>query len=203
MSLPYFMRSAASTSENGTSSWIETEEMKNYVHEAGHAVSARLTGFPVAWVSVDPAFIRTDPLAIENECNHGSAVCLTVSSDRLNPILNRRSALNKQDKETVVGYCIHVLAGPFSECRFDPDSFDPLPSMNDYGQVAQVLASVSRSDKVLNKSLFTAARRQLKKMLCENWCLVIRVAAAIKNNGTLSTDKLDSLIFGAEMEKAA
>ena len=156
--------------------WTQIEEMKTYYHEAGHAVITRLTGFPVAWVSVDPKFIETDPLAIESQCNHSSAVCLTISSARLNPILNRRSALNKAAKDTIVGYCMHVLAGPYAEEGFDPGSFYPKASVNDYGQVAQVLAMTTRSDKAMQKKLYATARRNLDRMLDQNWYLVKRVA---------------------------
>lgn len=184
-------------------SWAQVEEMKNYVHEAGHAVVARLTGFSVAWVSVDPGFIGAAPLAIENECTDSTAVCLTISSGRLNPIFNRSSALNKAAKETIVGYCMHVLAGPYAEQRFDPASFYPGASVNDYGQVAQVLALTTRSDKTMRKKLYTTARRNLVRMLDQNWYLVRRVAYELYKRRTISGDELNEIICAVRRKEAA
>lgn len=52
-----------------SSGWSEIEHKKTYFHESGHAVVARLTGFEVAWVSVDHKFMQRDPLALANKCS--------------------------------------------------------------------------------------------------------------------------------------
>jgi hypothetical protein len=187
---------SATVVENGPT-WAQIEEMKNYVHEAGHAVVARLTGFPVAWVSVDADFIGTNPLAIENECNNSPAVCLTISSARLNPIISRKSVLNKAAKDTITAYCMHVLAGPFAEYHFDPASFFPEASNNDFAQVTQVLAMTARSDKAMRKKIFTTARRNLTRMLDKNWDLVTRVAYELVRHRTIMGDDLDYIMSAA------
>lgn len=46
------------------------------IHEAGHVVAARAFGFPVAWVSIDPEFTRTNQLAIENDAAAGNPVAM-------------------------------------------------------------------------------------------------------------------------------
>jgi hypothetical protein len=182
--------------------WLQIEEMKNCVHEAGHAVIARLTGFDVAWVSVDPNFIKNDPLAIENGCNLSHAVCLTISSDRLNPIINRRSELTKEQKETIMGYSMHVLAGPCAEERMSPETFYVEASQNDLAQVAAVLMLTTRTNKAMCKKLHRTARRKLEKMLEENWGLVVCVADALQRYRTLSGAGLDQLIAGDLAEAA-
>lgn len=52
--------------------WLELEIRKSALHEAAHTVIARLTGLEVAWVSLDPDFIRNDPLAILNCSAHAN-----------------------------------------------------------------------------------------------------------------------------------
>ena len=122
--------------------WFNVESFKPCWHEAGHAVIARVEDFPVAWVSIDQAFIKTNPLAIENECSSSPAVCMTLSSDRMIPIIKKRTALNIAAKETVIGYCMHVLAGPFVEESLDYKYFDPRLSGGDYEQVQRMLNTV-------------------------------------------------------------
>lgn len=203
MAIPYFTLVDETSSARNQLTWMQTEEMKTYWHEAGHAVVARLTGFTVAWVSVDEAFIKADALAIQNHCNYGSGVCLTISSDRINPVLNRRSAMNKEAKETVIGYCMHVLAGPAVEERFDPVSFRPDASAGDYSQVAQILALTTRSNNALKKKLFDNARRSLRNMLNQNWELITRVSYELYTRGTLTGDELDEIIAESAMQAAA
>lgn len=203
MASKYMTLNHTATSPADTSAWEQIETMKPYIHEAGHAVVARLTDFHVAWVSVDHAYIKTDPLAIKNECNYSSAVCLTVSSPRLEPILNCRSALNKDAKETIIGYCMHVLAGPYAEQRFDPESFNPSPSTNDYGQAGQFLAMATPSNMLMRKKLYTTARRRLEKMLNQNWHLITRVAEELCQRRTITGVELDEIISGAEHKEAA
>ena len=106
-----------------SSDWCEIEHKKTYFHEAGHAVVARLTGFEVAWVSVDHKFMQSDPLALANKCSPNFPTCMTLASKRLNPILNKRKALNKQEKEIVIGYCMQAMAGPLAEYHFEPALF--------------------------------------------------------------------------------
>jgi hypothetical protein len=192
-----------SVTRNKESTWHEAEQMKAYWHEAGHAVIARLTGFHVAWVSVDRKFIEKNPLAMENGCNHSEAVCMTQSSERINPILAKRKVLNKEEKETIMGYCMHVLAGPYVEQRFDPESFNPNPSANDYGQAGQFLAMATPSNKAMRKKLHDTARRRLEKMLDQNWHLITHVAYALFQRHTITSNELDEIIDSVELKEAA
>lgn len=203
MASDYFALNITATQSADISTWEKIETMKPSLHEAGHAVVARLTGFHVAWVSVDDDFIKADPLAIKYECNYSSAVCLTISSDRLEPIFKRRAALNKDAKETIIGYCMHVLAGPYAEQRFAPETFNPSPSTNDYGQAGQILAMATPSNMLMRKKLHVTARRRLEKMLDQNWHLIFRVADALRQCGTITGVELDEIISGAECKEAA
>lgn len=192
-----------STRSEDVQTWEQIEAMKPNIHEAGHAVVARLTGFHVAWVSVDNAYIKADPLAIKYECDYSSAVCLTISSPRLDPIFKRRSTLNKDEKETIIGYCMHVLAGPYAEQRFDPNSFNPSPSTNDYGQAGHFLTMATPSNMLMRKKLHITARRRLEKMLDQNWHLITRVAYALYQHRTITGIELDEIIYGVERKDVA
>lgn len=183
-------------------SWSEIELVKSCWHEAGHAVIARLTGFSVAWVSIDQKFIDADQVAIENCCTGMGPVCMTISSERMNPIINRRSALNKSEKETVIGYCMHVLAGPRAEYQYCPDEFDASVCSRDYQQVGQILA-ILEPKKVLRKKLLNCAQRRLRKMESQYWDTICDVAYALYTKKTLVASELDHIIARSCCVKAA
>src|SRR6056297_1548880 len=104
MSYHYLELAKWSSPISEPSPFMEAEEKKACIHEAGHAVVARLHGFRVEWVSVDHDFIKSDPSAIEVEIDYSSAVCLTRSSERVTPILAKRKVLTKGEKEIIIGY---------------------------------------------------------------------------------------------------
>lgn len=193
---------AADAAISAQSNWCDVQDAKTRVHEAAHAVIARVVGFEVAWVSVDADFIRTDPLANENKCSSGDPLCMTLSSPILNPILNKRSALNKAEKEAVSGYIMHVLAGPFAERRFDPDSFDPEASYNDYCQVTAVMNHLG--PKIAEpKKLWSAAQRSLNRALVAHASSIARVANALSLRKTLTGSDVDKIIRSAPSQLAA
>ena len=180
----------------------EMEAKKPFFHESGHAVIARLLGFPVAWVSVDQSFIDADPLAIENQSSGFGPVCMTISSDRLNPILNRRTALTKIDKETLIGYAIHVMAGPITECTMDPASYDAGWGRRDFQQAGAVLRRAEPNFAACKK-LFNIAKRRSIKLVDEHWDKIARVAYELYLRKTLSGHEVDEIIGRSEMKSAA
>ena len=182
--------------------WPASELLKPFYHEAGHAVVARITGFDVAWVSVDEDFLRNDPLAIANFCDTGSPTCMTLSSALMSPILMKKRALNKSEKEVVISYCMHVLAGPFAEQYFDPSSYDPAMSERDMQQVEAVIASVEPS-KPLQKKMLDTAKRNLKKIITSRWGDIESVSNALNEQKTLSGDEIDKLIDLSVLKGAA
>lgn len=195
----YIKAAPAATS---VASWCDFELLKTFYHEAAHAVIARLTDFEVAWVSVDMKFIQSNPIAIQNRCNSGAPLCMTISSLRLNPILNKRRALTKPEKETVIGYCMHVLAGPAAELRLHPESFMPQPSANDFGQVMTVLTYVE-PNKTLRKKLLDTAKRKLNRALDDHWSAVHDVAEALRQRSTLTGEEVDQIIMQFEPVRSA
>ena len=95
MTNEFTTRSCCSASDSpnppSRSNWEKLEYIKPFYHEAAHAVVALVTGFRVEWVSMDQVFIDADPIAIENDSTGRGPVCMTISSDRLAPILHRGS----------------------------------------------------------------------------------------------------------------
>ena len=173
--------------------WLELQPLKPVFHEAGHAVIARVNGFQVAWVSTDPAFIKTNPLAIENKCNFGDALCMTLSSPCIQPIIDKRGSLTKEDKAAVMGYCMHVLAGPETEHLLDPDGFDLRYAERDYAQVLNVLKLTVR-DKKKATLLLKNAQRQMRKQIKKHWYHIADVACRLQDNTTLFGNDIDAII---------
>lgn len=184
------------------SRWEQVEAWKPFIHEAGHAVVARVLGFPVAWVSMDQSFINADPLSRKNECTDSGPTCMTISSARLEPIVRRRGIRTLAEKEVVLGYCMHVLAGPDSEWFADPSSFDPLPSTRDLHQVAQMLMTVEPHAPT-RKKLFRMARRRLVASRRENWKGIVAVAEALRQRSTLSGPEIDAVLANSALKVAA
>jgi hypothetical protein len=127
---------------------------------------------------------------------------MTISSPVLNPILNKRSALNKAEKESVSGYIMHVLAGPFAERRLDPDSFDAEASYNDFSQVTAVVnhlgPRIAEPKKLLN-----TAKRNLNRALDAHASSIARVASALSLRKTLTGDDVDKIIGSIPSQQAA
>jgi hypothetical protein len=176
--------------------------MKSPIHEAGHAVLARILDFPVVWVSLDQAFIDNDPFAIRSEATGFGPVCMTVSSERLAPVLRRGWITTKAERETVIGYMIHVMAGPMAEQGVDSASFNRVPSERDFQQAAAILAACV-PNKATRKQLYKQAVKELDRLLDVHWTTIMRVAAVLDERRTLMADELDALIWADEMREAA
>lgn len=175
--------------------------MKPLIHEAAHAVIARRNGFHVDWLSVDPSFIKADATAIRSGCNYGNALCMTRSSLRIDAFLKRRTTANKQFREIIIEYCMHVLAGPHAEYCLDPSSFDPNYGENDYLQAASIIAKyVKRKED--RKSIQEKSIRRMKKSVMENWQEIVLVAAKLCQDKTVFLHDLDTLINSRNHQEA-
>lgn len=202
-----FTTTAPSTASERLSSffvsrWEEVEFAKPYFHEAGHAVMAILTGFRVEWVSMDLEFINADPIAIANQVTGKGPVCMTISSDRLTPILKQRCIRTGADRDTIVGYLMHVLAGPDAEMGLDPKSFDASPSKGDYDQINAVLSRIEPR-KAGRKAIVKAASRQLELALDEHWHTIALVAARLHERRTLTGVEVRAIMSLSGMKHAA
>ncbi len=193
MTYPHVLQSFSPPGAPQLSAWELAQFQKPYIHEAAHAVVARLTGYPVKWVSVDQSFIDADPEAIERGCAGIGPTCMTLSSEKLKPVLDRGFFLTKDERQSILGYVMHVLAGPIAECRFDDKSFDEEVGNRDFEQVQMVLALCS-PDKRQRKDLYKIAYRQLDRLLDERWSSIISVANALVKRQTLYGHEIDELV---------
>lgn len=176
---------------------IETRELfKTCVHEAAHTVAARKNGFPVKWVSVDADFIRNDPIAIEFDCNAGNPVCMAISSPILKPIIAQGRLITKAEKEIVINYGIQVLAGPYAELDYDPETYDRQTADEDVEQISALLATVVRSMPE-RKRLRNVIQRGTKKFVATHWHTIQYVAAQLHARRTICEHEIDALISRA------
>ena len=162
------------------------------VHEAGHVVAARAFGFPVAWVSVDPAFLTSDPLAIENECAGGDPVAMVLASDLISPILKRRFTTSAEEREIVRGYCLEVLAGPLAEARFNP-LFDPSVGERDIAQAGYIVEQLEK-DKFKRKRRRVSLAKEASSFVDDNATAILSFAGELFERKTIKGEDIDRLI---------
>lgn len=185
---------AASLSGN----WSVVEELKHYWHEAGHAVVARLEKFSVDWVSTDTGFLCAESTEL-GRFKDSQAVCMTISSNVISPILAKRQAPNKRERELLLSYATHVLAGPYVEELLDQKFFDKECSLNDYRQASFVLSKSGLSKGEVVK-LWRSACRNLRKITNENFHAISLVAFSLYPEKTIYCCELDALIAQASSD---
>lgn len=187
---------------------VETREhFKTCVHEAAHAVAARKNGLPVKWVSIDPDFIRNDPIAAEAGCNAGDPVCMAISSHMLNPIVAQRRLITKAEKEFVLGFGVQVLAGPLAEEVYDPDTYDDRTAGGDMNQIGSLLATFFRSESE-RKKFYKSILRETTRFVAAHWNEIMFVAWNLQARRTIHEHEIDGLIAegrarGEDMKEAA
>lgn len=196
--LTHKMRFDEFLSASLSGNWATVEELKHYWHEAGHAVIARLGNFSVDWVSTDEGFLSADSTEL-GRFKGSQAACMTISSHLISPILNKRQTPNKRERELLVAYATHVLAGPYIEYIIDRKFFDKECSANDYRQVSFVL-SKSGLSKVAIANMWRTVFRNLRPMIMENFHSIARVAFTLYPNQTIYSNELDALIAQASLD---
>ncbi|MEP9373539.1 hypothetical protein [Mesorhizobium sp. KR1-2] len=169
------------------------ERFKTCVHEAAHTVAARKNGLPVKWVSIDPDFIRNDPIAADAGCNAGDPVCMAIASHVLGPIIAQRRLITKAEKEFVLGFGVQVLAGPIAEEVFDPATYDIRTAGGDREQIGSLLAIVLRSEGE-RKKFFNMIRRETGRFVAAHWIEIMFVAWHLQARRTIHEAEIDGLI---------
>jgi hypothetical protein len=162
------------------------------VHEAGHVVAARAFGLPVAWVSVDPSFLTSNSLAIENECASGQPVSMVLAVEALSPILRRGFTLSAQEREIVRGYCVEVLAGPLAEEKLNP-LFELHVGAMDYAQVRHVVERLER-DKFKRQRKLVGFIKEARAFVQENGAAIIAFANELYQRKTIEGEDIDRIL---------
>ena len=162
------------------------------IHELGHVVAARAHGFPVAWVSYDADFLRTDPLAIENGVACGAPAAMVLASPTLGPIMERRKISGIDEERVVRGYCIEALAEPFAEFRKNPTSWH-LFAPRDLRQAKDVIEHLILKRKKIDK-IFSEVVKAADEFVQANFSDIERLARALLFNRTLLAPQIDSIL---------
>ena len=166
---------------------------KACIHEAGHTVAARMNGFAVPWVSVDPCFIANDRIAIANECANSRALCMAMPTLAIGPILQKGRMESKQDRMHITNYVVEVMAGPYAEFHFSPADFNDCFRIADEKQARAAVAAVHNCPK-LAKIFFNDANRLVPKFVKQNFETITRLANELGKRGTLHQDEIDAII---------
>lgn len=173
------------------------ELLYSCIHEAGHVFAARHFGFRVAWVSIDPEFIRRDPLAIKNECSEGVlAVAMTIASERMAPIANRGFVLERGERKILIEYCIETISGPFAEKLVNPDWNKT--AANDFGQARQHLANFGRDTKARFDRQWNEIKVTAERFVEANESAITQFAHFLMTERTIKEPEIDGFITKAK-----
>jgi hypothetical protein len=171
------------------------ERLVECIHEFGHVVAARTFGFPVAWVSIDPHFIRNDELAKANECASGNPVAMVLSSHLLLPILQRGHARDYSEQTIIQNYCVQVFAGPLTELTANPE-FDPEVAGRDYMQVMQCLYLTNPRRKTAERQV-NRFWKLAHDFVCQNFPVILKFSTELYNRQTIRSSEIDNIIAAA------
>lgn len=173
------------TNANDTTDDVTFETLKTCIHEAAHVLAAREYGFEVAWVSIDPKFLNSDPLAVKSHIKGAvsSGISMVLSANVMNPILKRGYMISEEEQALVKGYCIGALAGPMAEEAFgqDPDMF---ACTADFAQVGLVTNKLFK-DKTRRRQKIKLFEKEARSFVDENKDSILKLACDIFNNGTV------------------
>lgn len=177
------------------------ELRKTCIHEAAHTVAAKVNGFPVPWVSVDPNFIRHDKIAIVTGVSDHSAICMAIVSQRLGPILQQGGPRTVGERDTVFRYGVQVMAGPYAEQRFDPETYDPAMAGGDVFQLKGILLEIE-PNAAKRAMLLSRIQKAATAFVYEHRKPIADVAVRLEQAKTLMEEEID-MILGQAMQEAA
>jgi hypothetical protein len=167
------------------------------IHEAGHVFAARYFDLRVAWVSIDSDFVKGRQSPTEVDHSEGYPTTMTIASEHLNTLYNRKSVISRDEWAWVRGYCIQCLAGPISEEIFNP-YFEVEVGGHDYAQAFGLIHRVMGHAKSKARTL----RMKYTKEACDftqtNKNAIFYLGVEIHNRGTLMQDDIDPAILRAK-----
>jgi len=172
------------------------------IHEAGHVLAAREFGFNVEWVSLDPDFLRSNPMAIENKCASGFPVTMTITSHLLTPIANRGCVTSRDEWETIRRYYIECHAGPLAEIHFNPH-FQIEAGQRDFEQSDGLLWHLMKPDKFRFKRKRAAFIKDAQTFVEQHRNTIFYLGVEIHNRRTLFANEIDAAIAYAKEQAAS
>jgi hypothetical protein len=165
------------------------------VHEAGHVMAARDLGFRVAWVSIDPEFIKSDPLAIKNDVADDGvlAVSMVLASERV----PKSVAANARGREIVLEYAMEIMCGPLAERLVNPDYWQT--AYNDFDQakfwLRRVLAPTN--ERYMNK-IWNKVENRANKFVDVHESAILEFANILMAERTIREAEIDRFILKAK-----
>ena len=163
------------------------------IHEAGHVLAARAHGFEVAWVSLDPEFIATNPLAIENKCIPGCPVAMVIASPRIGPIMKRGCVISREEWDIVEGFVLECMAGPIAEASFNKH-FQLEVAANDRLQANTLLWAVTRPSKQRLRTKIKQLLKAAHSFVEQNREAIFYLGLMIHNRQTILNQDIDLAI---------
>jgi hypothetical protein len=173
------------------------ELLNSAFHEAGHVMAARYFGFRVAWVSIDPEFIRRDPLAIKNEVAHAGegvfAVAMVVASEKISD----QVATNARERQILRNYGVEILCGPFAEQLVNPDWWQTADADKDQAKYWLARCGGSKEQRHLNKA-FNQIERDAMRFVERNSEVIEKFAHFLIAERTIRESEIDPFIAKAK-----
>ncbi len=169
------------------------------IHEAGHVLASREFGFEVEWVSLDPNFLMTNALAVENECASGAPVCMTMASHLLQPIYERGCVISRDEWSLIRNYYIQCLAGPMAEKLFNRH-FQEEVAVRDMQQADGILFDLMKPDKFRFRQKRKRFLREAFEHVEANSTIIYWLGYSIYSRQTIMRDEIDAAIEEAKQK---
>lgn len=178
----------------------EDEDKRIAVHEAGHAVAARLLGKPIAGATINP-----DPNGKYGGLvwgrRHSVAFGSEDDGDDVPELCDNIRELMPQDGETrgdvadiylhVLDRCIELAAASVVERMLLPGQ--PVPSVSDVEQAVALASLVCKSTEAVDRFL-AFCEQQARDLLYPHGPVIIALSVVLKIRRTLTGDEIDGVI---------
>lgn len=176
------------------------------IHEAGHAVCARLLGHPVGGVTVSPDPVRGS----EGMCwGIGYAEAFTAGRGDASDVRKALAPVMPDDGEdrtevadvfqSVYGHCVELMAGRAAERMLLEN--EPVPPVDDLRQARELALLFCKSEEAI-ESFLTHCEVTARDYLMPHGAVLMALSIVLRIKRALDGAEIDALIFDVQARMA-
>ncbi len=186
----------------------EEEDERISVHEAGHAICARILGHPLGGATVNP-----DPNSKYGGLvwgpRHSAAFGKDDDPDDVPELCDKLGALMPKDGEArsdaadiylhALNRCIELAAAAVAERMLLPG--EPVPSVSDIEQAVGLASLCCKSPQAVERFL-AFCEQQAHDLLCPHAPIIMSLSIVLRIKRTLDGAEIDKIISDVQARKA-